>query len=598
MGKNLLHSKILVQVFLLLTTLSAKAQIRIEAKFQPASITLSKTSVYKIIIHGTQDNPKGNIPSIDGLNLSSSPQTFRSASFINGVPSVRLEMSFQARPDFQGTFNMPSWNIQVGGTSYRVPQASLRVLPPSQADIIEKEKFKKQQEDLKQAAFIEFFSPRSFLYAGESVTAEIKLYLWDRLPVTRIEKPPFKTGDAFSMTEIGEPNEKRNISKNNKSYIVFSWSVGLTAAMPGDHPLSFNTSIRIRASNRRTPFGNPFFNDPFFGFGREESLKVLSQEYLIQVKPLPMNGRPNDFQGAIGAFEASTEIDAKEVSVGDPLRLTLTLKGSGNFAAMPAPILETTNEFKSGPPSFSFSGNEKTMQEGLQNFEYVITPLIPGLLNTPKITFSYFDPIREKYNTVFPVLHQIQVNPGEQWDESNQISNIDEDRQELPLAKIELFQTDSEPGEWLEEFAPSPLRKSLLFWSGQSIPFLCVCFLIIAGAKRRNQKRDNLRQKEINLKRRMKESVSHNDLHLFLRTARTLIQHRIGKLHKHPNPSSLSSHELLSIIKNGRLSMEIKNSLESILKRYDDQEFAGSELSKIKLDEEFQIVSKILKSLR
>ena len=101
MGKNLLHSKILVQVFLLLTTLSAKAQIRIEAKFQPASITLSKTSVYKIIIHGTQDNPKGNIPSIDGLNLSSSPQTFRSASFINGVPSVRLEMSFQARPDFQ-----------------------------------------------------------------------------------------------------------------------------------------------------------------------------------------------------------------------------------------------------------------------------------------------------------------------------------------------------------------------------------------------------------------------------------------------------------------------------------------------------------------
>ena len=123
---------------------------------------------------------------------------------------------------------------------------------------------KKQQEDLKQAAFIEFFSPRSFLYAGESVTAEIRLYLWDRLPVTRIEKPPFKTGDAFSMTEIGEPNEKRNISKNNKSYIVFSWSVGLTAAMPGDHPLSFNTSIRIRASNRRTPFGNPFFNDPFF----------------------------------------------------------------------------------------------------------------------------------------------------------------------------------------------------------------------------------------------------------------------------------------------------------------------------------------------
>ena len=117
-----------------------KLKFELRQNFNQQSITLSKTSVYKIIIHGTQDNPKGNIPSIDGLNLSSSPQTFRSASFINGVPSVRLEMSFQARPDFQGTFNMPSWNIQVAGTSYRVPQASLRVLPPSQADILEKEK--------------------------------------------------------------------------------------------------------------------------------------------------------------------------------------------------------------------------------------------------------------------------------------------------------------------------------------------------------------------------------------------------------------------------------------------------------------------------
>ena len=72
--------------------------LRIESSFQPPSITISNNSVYKVIIYGSQENPQGALPQVDALIISNSPQTFRSASFINGVPSVRLEMSFQVKP--------------------------------------------------------------------------------------------------------------------------------------------------------------------------------------------------------------------------------------------------------------------------------------------------------------------------------------------------------------------------------------------------------------------------------------------------------------------------------------------------------------------
>ena len=85
------------------------------------------------------------MPALSGLKISNSPQIFRSASFINGRPSVRLEMSFQVRPTREGSFTLPSWDITVGGMNLTVPAANLRVLPTSQQDLIRREKEKKKR---------------------------------------------------------------------------------------------------------------------------------------------------------------------------------------------------------------------------------------------------------------------------------------------------------------------------------------------------------------------------------------------------------------------------------------------------------------------
>ena len=337
------------------------AQVAIKSSFQPNTITLSNSSIYKVIIEGSQSSPKGSIPTVSGLEISNSPQTFRKVSLVNGVSSVTLELSFVTKPKREGTFQVPSWQIDIEGRNYQVPSTTLRVLSPSQGDLLRQQKKNQQEENLKQAAFIEFSLPRKYLFEGETIVSDISLFLWDRMPFTRIENAPVKVGEAFSLTELGQPSEKRNVKRFNKNYSSYSWTVGLTAAIPGKHSLAYHSNVRIRTNDRRnSPFNSPFFNDPFFGFGREESIQVKSREEKIEIRPLPMNGRPSFFEGAIGTFETSVSIDAQNVSLGDPVRLTFSISGMGNFSAMPAPSLSGNSEFKIGSPAFSFSGDQRT----------------------------------------------------------------------------------------------------------------------------------------------------------------------------------------------------------------------------------------------
>ena len=572
--------------------------LRIESSFQPPSITISNNSVYKVIIYGSQENPQGALPQVDALIISNSPQTFRSASFINGVPSVRLEMSFQVKPKKMGKHTIPSWPLKIGLKTLQVPACTLEVLAPNQQDKIRQVAEEKQKADLKQACFIEFTNPRSFLFAGETVSGLINLYIWDRLPVSRIERAPQKDGDAFSLTELGQPQEKRNQTKYNKLYSVFSWPIGLTAAIAGKHQVVFNTAVRVRVKSRgNSPFGSPFFNDPFFGFGREESLNVTSEPQSIEVKSLPTSGRPDSFQGAIGAFSTRSIVDNDRVSLGDPVRLFFEIEGQGNFAAMPAPNFESNSNFKIGPPAFSFEGNELTKHQGKQRFEYILTPLTPGLLKIPAVSFSYFDPVKEKYFISNSKEHPLRVDPGETWiDTTNEDNQIEKETFSIPTT--DLFQTENEPGEWVKKIQNKTLLDSPAFWATQCIPFLCVCGLIFYGRKRKRTGRDIFRQKQSALKKQMKEAIEYKDSTLFYRATRERLRLEIGTFYKHPNPSSLSSNELTTLLKRGLNEDSVISQIQEILHISDSYEFAETENERQSLDSLFRKINNLLKKIR
>ncbi len=577
---------------------SQNRNVRVEAFFSPPNITLSNSTIYKVVLHGTQNSPQGSMPALSGLKISNSPEIIRSASFINGRPSLRLEMSFQVKPTREGSFTLPSWDIMVGGMKLNVPAANLRVLPTSQQDLIRRERERKEEQDRREAAFIEFDTSRPFLFEGETVPATVQLFLWNSLPVTGIEHIPVKDGDSFSLTELQQPSQRRNVLRNGKTYDVYSWPVGLTAAMAGEHKLSFSTAIRVRSNRRSNPFNKPL--DPFFfGIGREQRMIVKGNEMTMVVRSLPMKGRPIGFQGAIGTFTSESRIDNKRVSLGDPVRLVFEISGTGNFAAVPAPEINSNEKFKIGPPSFSFEGNQITKHEGKQSFEYIVTPLVAGLHEIPSIEFSYFDPIQESFVSASTLPHPLQVDRGEQWNPGVQGSNYPKQTVESNRPPVsDLFQAESEPGEWTATLTPSPLMNLPAFWYFQTIPFAGICSLTFWGFRRKTRGKERFKAKENSLSRQMKDSVGFNDASSLLRAFRDLLRLKIAKIHKYPNPSSLASDELIALLKAGKNSDEVIGAVKELLRSCDDQEFAGNELARQPVEDLYRKGSAILKKIR
>ena len=489
---------------------------------------------------------------------------------------MRVELNFQVQPQRTGNFTVPSWKVMIEGKSYQVPPATLQVLVPSQQE-------KQAQLDLRQAAFLELPFPRSYFFEGETIMTSLTLFIWDRLPVNRIENAPIKIGESFSSNNLGKwTEEKRNVSRNGKIYSTFTWPVALTAAMAGTKEISFTVNLRVRVNSRKnSPFSSPFFNDPFFGFGREESLTVELPRKSIEIKPLPSTNRPNDYSGAIGSFRAQYFVDAKQVEVGDPVRLNFSIEGKGNFAAIPAPILESNEEFKIGPPAFLFEGNEEIKSEGRQNFEFILTPQKAGNLKITPLNFSYFDPIQEKYSTIVGNEIDLFVKPGEKWIEPN-----DEFTSDPQLAvgeknfqpKTDLFQTASDPGEWVDSLQPKKIESKTWFWAIQILPLSGVFILFFLGSKKRNKIAEDFRIKKANLRRKLNECVDHRDAVGFFRAFKDLLKTQLSRCDKSRNTFALSSVELITFINKQNITEHLVNEVEDMLKIGDDLEFAeGSE---------------------
>ena len=572
---------------------TAAQTIRVEASFTPSSISSSSRTVYKVVIHGTQQNPQGSLPQVPGLRISNNPQSLRSANFINGVPSVRVELNFQVQPQRTGNFTVPSWKVMIEGKSYQVPPATLQVLDPSQQE-------KQAQLDLRQAAFLELPLPRSYFFEGETIMTSLTLFIWDRLPVNRIENAPTKIGESFSCNNLGKwTEEKRNVSRNGKIYSTFTWPVALTAAMAGTKEISFNVNLRVRVNSRKnSPFSSPFFNDPFFGFGREESLTVELPRKSIEIKPLPSTNRPSDYSGAIGNFRAQYSVDSKQVEVGDPVRLNFSIEGKGNFAAIPAPTLESNEEFKIGPPAFLFQGNEETKSEGRQNFEFILTPQKAGNLKITPINFSYFDPIQEKYSTIIGNEINLFVKPGEKWIEPpNQIESQNSIPSTIAMSTNDLFQTASDPGIWHSNLQPEPIQSNYWFWTFQILPLSGTLAFGFLGWKRRNKFNEDFRIKKANLSRKLNESADHRDPTGFFRAFKDLTRMQISKKDKSRNTFAFSSDELISFIKEQKFDKNLIIEIEEMLRLGDGLEFAESSSQELDFKSLRGRASEILKKL-
>jgi hypothetical protein len=139
-------------------------------------------------------------------------------------------------------------------------------------------------------------------------------------------------------------------------------------------------------------FNDPFFQN-FFGGTTEKEITVASHAEAIRVFPLPTEGRPAGFGGAVGNFEVNSELSAAQSAAGDPLTLRLKVTGTGSFDRVNSSMLGAVDGWKTYPPTAKFGPADSAGYSGEKDFEQAVIPIKAGRETVPALAFNFFNPV-------------------------------------------------------------------------------------------------------------------------------------------------------------------------------------------------------------
>ncbi len=156
--------------------------------------------------------------------------------------------------------------------------------------------------------------------------------------------------------------------------------------------------------------------DLFGGKRPAATRKVFAkdEERTLVIEAPPLAGRPASFAGAVGrGFDLEVSADRSVVQLGDPIKLTLTVRGGGNLENVALPDLSRVPGL--GPDLFRFQADDVSGQiEGeAKTFELSVRVLDDAVREIPAIEYSWFDPELGSYQTARSRPIALSVRPAQ-----------------------------------------------------------------------------------------------------------------------------------------------------------------------------------------
>jgi hypothetical protein len=180
-----------------------------------------------------------------------------------------------------------------------------------------------------------------------------------------------------------------------------------------------------------------------------EDVYAVAKSVAVTVKDAPLEGRPTSYCGAIGHFDWSGRLAPTEAKTGDPLTLTLTLRGQGTLDAVQTPNLADIPEIAGAFKVYKATEDSGT---GERQFIFGLRPLREGTGPFPPVALSYFDADKEQYVTLKTDEIPLRITKAERL--SDEDIEVSEGASSSPGTEIET----QEGGIFANDSALSSLR--------------------------------------------------------------------------------------------------------------------------------------------
>jgi hypothetical protein len=373
---------------------------------EPARIQIGDSALIRVTsLDGyLKDVP---LPVVPGLKFETLGR-MQGTEFASGKPIPASYILIRVTPQITGLFSIPGLTPKSRSLGLEVVKAdepnpyAWRNNTPKPLPVAPVQLAKGVQLQAGGGAFLQMVIPTRPVYVGESVPIDIDLGVRPGIVMT-LNGLPSLSGDDFTLNNLSKDPKRRDQNVAGDPFVVMNWHSRISPVKPGDFSLSVQTPLSAKI-NRPSADDlaiasrmGPLFVQSLYNGIAPKDIKINSQPAALKVLPLPVQGRPNDFTGAVGDFQVSSDVSPSHAGVGDPLTLRLHVRGAGNFDRVDSVMFNRLDHWKTYPAKSSFKANDEVGYRGEKIFEQPLIAAQAGEQTIPALELSYFNPTTRRY---------------------------------------------------------------------------------------------------------------------------------------------------------------------------------------------------------
>lgn len=425
------YSIFLLFLFINISFASASSSVNATATLSRDHVTAGEVVQLDIKVTGAQQADVPPEIAAAGLQIKLTGQSSQ-VQMINFNVSSSVIYSYIVVPLKTGNLTIPPVSVRAEGQVLKTAPLSLAVngtgtapantlsqqlspmSPGSGTSLSRLTSQSSNSIDQDRLGFAEVVIPKKKFYVGEVVPVEIRFFVDAHYGFSTMGPPNF--GGEGVLTDRFKNPERSREERNNLIYTMVTFRTLFAAVKPGVLDIPPATLDIVVAIPEATPAGidADLFSRLMGGkspFVREHNMTLKTRATHCEVMPLPAEGRPADFSGAIGQFHLEGSVAPQKIAQGDPATLSLKLSGQGNFQALKGPQLTDLQGWRTYPPADHFEATDIFGWRGVKTFE---TTMIAqqAVTATPGSSFSYFDPVVAKYVTLITKPLPIEITSG------------------------------------------------------------------------------------------------------------------------------------------------------------------------------------------
>jgi len=340
---------------------------------------------------------------------------------VNGKVSQSFYLTYYLKAKKEGNLAIGGATANINGYSVKTNTFNVFVLPAreqkNKQNLTQKEK-NSNQLDLNKDVFIRLITNNTQPYVGEPINLIAKLYF--KVSIRDLQLAKIPEFNDFWNEEVNINQQERKVEEyNGEEYYTVNLNqytlIPLKEGKLKIPPFEFNSIVEAQVLK-----SHPFWGQ-YYDYDIIEH-KIQCNSLLIQAKPLPENGKPANFNGAVGSFQLYTSIDTDTVEYDNAINLTATISGKGNFTMFDTPSIHLPEDFEVYEPEI----DEKIKAlNGSKKYHYFIVPKTPGEYKTAPVSFSYFDIKNKSYKTLFSDSITFKIGGELPEEEILAVENID-----------------------------------------------------------------------------------------------------------------------------------------------------------------------------